>query len=588
MSAGINFTGLASGIDTNAIVEALMGVEARPKTLILQQQALVDARRAFFNDLSTKLTNLRTLSDSLRSVTLFDGSPLATASDATRLSANATKDAAAGTYSLQVDRLARASVLQTAATSETAEFGSLYAAAGTYAGGSTPLTALTDSAGVSLGYTAGGTITFGSTKDGAPVTAGFAVTATSTVEDLRQFLQTTATGATVTLEQGGRFKIVSAPGIEQAHTAISLSGPIGAAAQTVAATGSNKVASSGTYDISAGGVSIQIAVTAGQTMSEVASAINSKNGSVSASVTDGLLRLQSKETGAAQAITVTPGGGAASLGLAEVVAAQDAQFVVDGVTTVNSAKNSGITHSSMPGVTLSLLGTTTPGSPIALTIDPTRLDKDAIKSKIKSFVTAYNETMTALKDKLSEKKISVPKVESDRLKGMLNGDSSLQRMMSQLRGAINDPVTGLAAGKNSASYAGLTTGAIGQGYTADAVSGKITLDEAKLDAALAAGTDPLEALFSQDGATAGADGLFQRISDLASSLNASDGAVKSRITGADSLKQNLTERLARVELQLEARERRLRAQFTAMESALSNLKAMQASFASQLSQTQQS
>jgi flagellar hook-associated protein 2 len=584
MAAGINFTGLSSGIDTNAIVEALMAVEARPKTLIAQQQALVEARRTYFNDLSTKLTNLRTLSDGLRTASLFDGAPVTTASDTTRLSASATKDAAAGTYSLQVDRLARANVLQTAASSETAQFGSLYSAAGTYAGGSTQLTALTDAAGTSLGYTDGATITFNSSKDGVPVTAGFAVTATSTVEDLRQFLQTNATGAAVTLEQGGRLKIVSAPGVEQAHTAISLSGPIGAATQTAAATGSNKVASSGTYDISAGGVSIQIAVTAGQTMSDVASAINAKNGSVSATVADGLLRLQSKETGAAQAITVTPGGGATSLGLGEVVAAQDAQFVVDGVTTVTSAKNSGITHGSLSGVTLSLLGTTTSGSPITLTVDPNRLDKDGIKSKIKSFVTAYNDTITSVRDKLSEKKISSPKVESDRVKGMLNGDSSLQRMLSQLRGAISDPVAGLAAGKNAASYAGLTTGAIGQGYTADAVSGKITLDEAKLDAALAAGTDPLEALFSQDGATAGADGLFQRISDLTTSLNAADGAVKSRITGADSLKQTLTERLTRVELQLEAREKRLRAQFTAMESALSNLKAMQASFNSQLAQ----
>jgi flagellar hook-associated protein 2 len=259
--------------------------------------------------------------------------------------------------------------------------------------------------------------------------------------------------------------------------------------------------------------------------------------------------------------------------------------VVDGVTTVTAAKNTGVTHASLPGVTLSLLGTTQSGSPITLTVDPTRLDKDAIKTKIKSFVTAYNDTITAVRDKLAEKKVTDPQTDSDRLKGMLSGDSGLQRMLAQLRGAITDPVAGLATGRNIAGYAGLSTGSIGQGYSADAVSGKITLDEAKLDAALAAGTDPLEALFAQDGATVGADGLFQRMSDLTTALNASDGAVKSRITSADSLKKGLADRLTRIDQQLEMREKRLRAQFTAMETALANLKAMQADFQSKLSQT---
>ena len=260
------------------------------------------------------------------------------------------------------------------------------------------------------------------------------------------------------------------------------------------------------------------------------------------------------------------------------MAAQNAEVTVNGVT-FSSALNSGVTHSSMPGVTLSLLGTTPDDKPLSLTVDPARVDKDAIKTKIKAFVTGYNELLTMMNDKLSEEKVKEPQNDADRQKGALRGDSTLQAIVAGLRGAMRDPVTGTASGKNIAGYVGISTGAIGTGYTKEAVSGKLTLDESKLDAALEGGTDALEALFASDGTTAAGDGLMQRISDLAAAWNQTpDGMLKSRIEGATARSKDLADRILQMNERLAKREERLKAQFTAMETALAQLKSMQADF----------
>jgi flagellar hook-associated protein 2 len=56
---GIRVGGLASGLDTNSIVSALMQLERRPLTLIQQQKRDVETQQSLFDDLRTKLETLR-------------------------------------------------------------------------------------------------------------------------------------------------------------------------------------------------------------------------------------------------------------------------------------------------------------------------------------------------------------------------------------------------------------------------------------------------------------------------------------------------------------------------------------------------
>src|SRR3954469_22120018 len=119
----INFTGISSGIDTSSIVTELMKIEAQPKVLLQQKQLVVNARTDAYKDIQTKLYTLKTAADDLRSLTLFNGSPYTSSSDATRLTAAATTNASPGTYDVNVTRMAAANVKQQQASSFTSSSG---------------------------------------------------------------------------------------------------------------------------------------------------------------------------------------------------------------------------------------------------------------------------------------------------------------------------------------------------------------------------------------------------------------------------------------------------------------------------------
>ena len=171
-----------------------MQIESQPKVLLQQKQLVVNARTAAYQDIQTKLYTLKTAADDLRSLTLFNGSPYTSSSDTTRLTAAATSNASPGTYDVNVTRMAAANVKQQQATSFTSSFGYAYAGAAP-----TPPRApshdLTDASGTSLGLAKGQTITLQSTKNGTAQTpATFTVTDTTTLEDLRSFVQTNLVG----------------------------------------------------------------------------------------------------------------------------------------------------------------------------------------------------------------------------------------------------------------------------------------------------------------------------------------------------------------------------------------------------------
>jgi flagellar hook-associated protein 2 len=317
---------------------------------------------------------------------------------------------------------------------------------------------------------------------------------------------------------------------------------------------------------------VSVAVTAGQTMSQVATAINATNGGVQASVVNGLLRLTSRETGASSAITASSPDGV-DLGLGDLVSGQDAKGTIDG-QAFSSASN---TLSSIPGLTLNLLSTTTSGNEAQITVDPTRVDKDGIKGKIRDFVTAYNDVVQAITDKVTEKSVQNPTTDDDRAKGMLFGDTTLTSLLDNLRSAFQQPVGGLASGQNLAAYAGLSTGAVGGTYSADVAAGKLTFDESKLDALLANGTGALKQLFSANGATNDVDGVMQRVSDITWGATKFQGTLAYAIDIQTQGVKDLADSIAAMQDRLDARQATLKQQFTAMETALSQLRSMQSS-----------
>src|ERR1700712_3266911 len=101
----INITGLASGLDTNAIVTAMMAVEKRPQQMLQQKQADYLARDAALSSVITKLTAAASAARSI-------GNPLdwelvkATSSDPTKASVTSSSASSVGSVSFTVLSLA--------------------------------------------------------------------------------------------------------------------------------------------------------------------------------------------------------------------------------------------------------------------------------------------------------------------------------------------------------------------------------------------------------------------------------------------------------------------------------------------------
>jgi flagellar hook-associated protein 2 len=587
-ASAISFTGISSGLDTDSIVSALISAESQPRVLLQQQQTILNDQVSTYRDISTKLLTLKSAADDLRSFTLYSGSPNATSTDSTRLTALATASAAPGTYDVNVTSLAAANVKEQTASSFTSQFGALHAGSGVYAGSGTLLTSLTQADGTSLGYTAGSTITLNGSQNGNALTAStFTVTSTTTVDDLRTFIQTNLPGATATLGLGGALQITSPPGDEQAYTNLQLTATaadgttslpgIGATnpPAPTGSLGSVRVHGTGNVHLDSAGVGIDISVTDGESMDDVATAINAKNGSIQATTANGILRLTSKATGASSAITMTPDAGVSLGSFSDLVSGSDATGTVGGKAFTSSSNT--VTN-ALTGVTLNLQATTT--TPVSLNVNPTYVDNDAIVDKVKTFVTAYNDVITSIEAKTTELPVQNATTDADRVKGDLFGDSTLNELLDQLRDGMSGVVDGLANGQNLASSVGLSTGAVGSTYSADLVSGKLTLDESKLRQALAGGTDLVKKLFSTNAGSAAGDGLMQRMSDVCWNATITGGLVTSAIDGGTSESADMTTRLKDMQDALDARQATLKAQFTAMETALANLKSQGSSLAS--------
>jgi flagellar hook-associated protein 2 len=105
--AGIQMSGLASGLDTASLVAQLMQVERIPRSRVERTQAAVQARQDVLKDIQTRLKALKTATADLQSSALWSPSRTTTSSDAARVGARATGAAfTPGTYDVEVTRLA--------------------------------------------------------------------------------------------------------------------------------------------------------------------------------------------------------------------------------------------------------------------------------------------------------------------------------------------------------------------------------------------------------------------------------------------------------------------------------------------------
>lgn len=447
----INFGGLASGLDTNSIVEQLIAIERRPKTRLLQRQRVEEARQSALRDVSTRLANLASKATALRDAALWADVQTVESSDSTRVTAARTGGAAAGGYEITVTQLARAH----------------------------------------------------------QVTQGSSLASASADDVL--------------------------------HV---------------------KVGSGSTVDVS---------IAAGDSLDTIASKISSTTGiPVYASVVSSKLVLSGQSTGASNTISVTSDGSLATgLGLAESLSALDAQYTLNG-TAKTSASNA-ITD-AVAGVTLTLKAKTT--SAVTITVGAPGPDTQKVQDAVEAFVEQYNSTVDFIRGKLSEKRIRDATTDDDRAKGVLFGDAGLTQLLTKLRNGVADVFSGRPSDVDQLSEVGLSTGAgaATSDLNQDAVSGKLVLDASKLASVLGTRFSDVKALFTNAAGTYESEGLGQRIDRLVSPYTASGGVLAGRIDAEQSVIDSLKARQTDLDRRLAERERRLRQEFTALETALQRSK----------------
>jgi flagellar hook-associated protein 2 len=104
--AGLQLSGLASGLDTQAIIGQLMAVERQPRTRIEMRQATEQARRDGLNQVQTQLKTLSDAASDLRSIGTWADTQTATSNDTSKLDVTRTGGAGPGGYDVTITRLA--------------------------------------------------------------------------------------------------------------------------------------------------------------------------------------------------------------------------------------------------------------------------------------------------------------------------------------------------------------------------------------------------------------------------------------------------------------------------------------------------
>jgi flagellar hook-associated protein 2 len=441
----LNIGGLASGLDTNSIIDQLMAVERQPRTKLTTQASLISAKQSVLADFQSRLRSVEAAAQDLRSVSLWSQAQSTSSSDPTRIATAIVAGAGAGIggYQVEVSQMANASQR-------------------TYAFAS-------------------------------PASAG-----------------------TITID---------------GH---------------------------------------DTAVAAGATIGDVVSAINSDTrATVYAAATDsGTLVLSSRATGDTGTgfIALTDGTGSLTEQTAKAKQGRDALYSVDGVAGSSSSND---VSNAIAGVRLTLRGVTTVSGPITVTVGAPSVDTDAVRQKLQAFVDVYNSTVDAIRARLDERSVANPQTVADQQAGMLNGDTTLTGILSQMRQAIYTPVRGLPAGMSSLADLGVSTGSASSTISRDALAGKLEIDDVKLDDALANNSAAVRDLLAGPSNAGGWTRAFERIVHNADTTG---GTLDAQITGADSELKRLQQAMADMDDRLALKETSLRAQFTAMETALQQSK----------------
>ena len=342
------------------------------------------------------------------------------------------------------------------------------------------------------------------------------------------------------------------------------------AAKAVAATTTPIVSGGpGTFTFQVGtGAPQTVTLNDGATLDDLRSAINDLGAGVTASVINTgteaspayRLTLTATASGAANTITVvtdtttldftnTSGTG----GNDTLQAGQNAIVVIGDPdqTTISIERASNVISDAIPDVTLTLKSkTVTTPDPEPVTVNISN-DPASVKTNIKTLVTAYNDIVKFVNDRTGYDITT-------KTGGIFFNESTAKNVLSQLRTAISGEVSELSTYKS--------LGAVGFKTERD---GTLTIDDAKLDSAMASNYVATRALFVTQTTSSGIADRIVKAVDFLDSVDS--GAFTVRKNSITSQISRLTDQIGRKEDIASQYEERLRLQFASLDGLLQKL-----------------
>lgn len=565
-STRIQFGGLASGLSTSDIVDALLEMESKPAQRLYQRYESLGLKQKAYRQLEEKLESFETFLSSFKLQATLMAKRVSI--DSQKVSISASASATVGTYQIKVLSMASRSSLISGRTlgpqvDLSTRFGDLvYRYNPTDSVLKIQLGASVHTLNISKNDTISdiidklddifgeGNVRF---EDGKIV-----------IESSQAFALRTESGTF-----GFVFNLNDAPVVQENEKYVLRStAHVGAVSihKTLSQLASyrNITLESGTLKING----VEINVSTNMTLKQLIDAINSSSAGVSATYDSSADRIiiTSNQTGASM-IGLEDGGS----NLLQLLGLDVGQFNIGGVTHVQLSSD-GINwtdlYSSSTEIThmgLSIKVKEIFNTAVSFSVEN---DVESIVSKVKEFVEKWNELMEYIYNKMNEKPVTGKKeeelTEEEKLQGVLQRDAVLNEIFFKLRGFITTRIDG------DISYLwqlGIRTSRFGY---QNMKIGRLELDEDRLRALLREDPQKVWAFFGDS------NGFAQQVQSYVRELTKFGG----RIDNLAGINGTITKQMRDLAKQLETwmerlqkREAYLWSKFSAMEEVISRMQA---------------
>jgi flagellar hook-associated protein 2 len=556
MSSSINLTGLASGFDWQSFIDQMAEVERAPENRAQEEQTTLEEKNNAYDSIKTQLKVLQDKAETLKDASFFNSRTTST-SDDTVAKGTADDTAAVGAYTFSISQLATASsqvgtsdVGKTLASSNDVSGLVLSEAAfstaiteGTFTVNGKQVTIATSDTlqGVfdKISTATNGTVT--GSYDSATDKISFSSTSGEIVlgssNDSSNFLEVSKlsnNGTSTVSSSKALGSVVASANLEDANFATAVTD-----------------GGSGKGEFKINGVSITYSASE-DTVSDVLARINNSDAGVTASydARNDRFVLTNETTGdVGVAMEDVTGNFLAASGLSSgtLSRGKNCIYTINGGEEMSSLSNTIESESSdLTGLSVTAMDK----GDVTISVQS---DSDSIKTAISSFVDAYNSMQSLIESATASTTDSKGKVTA----GLLADEGDADEISTKLRSMVTSTLS---------SMSGTIKRLEGLGIDTNGNDNTLEIDSDTLDTALSDNLTEVKDLFTNS-----TDGLAVSMYNYLEKTAGDDGTLDDKKTSLNNQITDLDDQIADLEAMVQNKIAQWTEQFTAMETAQSNI-----------------